>query len=66
MNGGARWLRFLEEGGLDKESGWRVEVLSPEQAERFRGFRVKEFGPEQYRCCLQSLELVVRGSGSSE
>ena len=38
-----RWLHFLEEGGLDWETGWRVEMLSPQQAERFGSFILRAF-----------------------
>ena len=56
-----RWVRFLEEGGLDWESGWRVEMLSAPQAQSFQSFVLQEYGEEQYRCCLRALEAVVAG-----
>jgi hypothetical protein len=56
-----RWLCFLQEGGVDIESGWRVEMLSPTQAERFRSFLIGEYGADVDRCCLRALEQIVRG-----
>jgi hypothetical protein len=61
-----RWIRFLEEGGTDWESGWQVELLFPQQAERFRRFILQEYGPDQYRCCVRSLKQVVGRAFSNE
>jgi hypothetical protein len=55
------WLRFLEEGGVDQESSWCVEMLSPEQAHRLRAFITREYGTDNYNCCLRSLDLVIQG-----
>jgi hypothetical protein len=51
-----RWYRFLEEGGWDQRTGWKVELLSPEEARRLRDFIVREYGSDTYACCLRSLE----------
>src|SRR5688500_18861003 len=59
-----RWLRFLGEGGLDWESGWRVEMLSPEQALRLREFVLRVYGADEHLCLLRSLRLVAeKGEG---
>jgi hypothetical protein len=54
-----RWFRFLGEGGLDYETGWRVEMLSALQAERFRSFLIREFREDDYLSCLRALQAVV-------
>lgn len=56
-----RWTCFLQEGGLDWESRWSVDMLAPEQAEQFRDFVMDEYGPDQYKCCLRALESVTQG-----
>jgi hypothetical protein len=56
----ARWQRFLGEGGLEEESGWQVEMLSPLQKNRLRAFLVREYGPEVIACCLRSLDNESR------
>jgi hypothetical protein len=58
-----RWIRFLEEGGMDWESGWRVEMLSPDQAFRLRVFILRVYRHDEYSCLLRSLHRVADGSG---
>jgi hypothetical protein len=53
------WTWFLQECGLDWESGWGVEMLSPQQAKRFREFIVLEYGSEEHKCCLRELQKRV-------
>lgn len=54
-----RWTCFLQEGGLDWESGWGVKMLSPTQAKQFRDFVVAEYGSEQHKCCLGELQKRI-------
>src|SRR5687768_1386232 len=52
-----RWWRFLEDGGLDWDTGWRVEMLSPQQAEILHRLITTEF---QVVCCLRLLTEVIQ------
>jgi hypothetical protein len=54
-----RWTHFLQEGGIDWESRWSVELLSHEQARHLREFVVSEYGPDEHRCCVRVLELAL-------
>jgi hypothetical protein len=55
-----RWWRFLEEGGLDWNTGWRVEMLSPQQAATLHRLITTEFRRSDVACCLRSLAEVIR------
>lgn len=55
----SRWAHFLQEGGLDWDTGWCVEMLPRLNAERLRALVVREYGPDQHRCCLRSLERAI-------
>ena len=59
-----RWTCFLQEGGIDWESRWDVSMLTPNQAERFFDFVLREYGPDQHRCCLRALESVRQAKPS--
>jgi len=37
-------LRLLEEDGWDAETGWRVEMLAPQQAGQLQEFIIREYG----------------------
>jgi hypothetical protein len=54
-----RWLGFLEEDGWDAETGWRVEMLAPQQAVHLQDFIIREYGPESYRGLLRALRSVT-------
>jgi hypothetical protein len=58
-----RWRWFLVEGGTDLESGWQVEMLSPEQALRLREFILRVYPSDELSCLLRSLRLVAEGEG---
>ena len=62
-----RWTCFLQEGGLDWESHWGVEMLSPQQAKRLRDFIVSEYGSEEHNCCLRELlkRITISEDGGS-
>lgn len=55
-----RWWRFLEEGGLDWDTGWRVEMISPQQAAILHQLITTEFQRSDLACCLRSLTEVIR------
>jgi hypothetical protein len=54
-----RWVRLLEEDGWDAESGWRVEMLTPQQAGRLQEFVIREYGPDSYRGLLRAIRAVT-------
>jgi hypothetical protein len=54
-----RWANFLEEGGIDWESGWRVEVLSPQQAERLRRFLIVNENRSGLATCFRILAEIA-------
>jgi hypothetical protein len=60
-----RWWRFLEEGGLDTDTGWCVEMLSPQQAETLRGLITRESQRPDLACCLRCLSEVIQGKRPS-
>ena len=55
-----RWWSFLEEGGLDWETKFRVEMLLPVQAKVLHSLISREFPPSSYQCCLRALREVIR------
>ncbi len=54
-----RWWRFLGEGGLDEGTGWRVEMLSPQQAETLYRLIIREFQRPDLAGCLRSINEVI-------
>ena len=60
-----RWTCFLGEGGIDWESRWSVEMLSPQQAKRLRDFIIVEYGSEQHKCCIRELEKCITAPDDS-
>ncbi len=54
-----RWGHFLEEGGLDRETGWQVEMLSPQQAAALHHLVTREFQRPDLACFFRSLAGVV-------
>ena len=54
-----RWFRFLGHDGWDAETGWRVEMLTPDQAARLHEFVVQEHGREPHRGLCRTLESVT-------
>jgi hypothetical protein len=52
-----RWTCFLQEGGIDWEARWGVEMLSPEHAVQLRDFVISEYGPDEHKCCIRALDL---------
>jgi hypothetical protein len=57
----SRWLRFIEHGGWDHETGWRVEMLSPDQASALSDFITDQYSNEEYREILRVLGAVRKG-----
>jgi hypothetical protein len=55
-----RWWHFLEEGGIDRDSGWQIEMLSLQQAEALHGLITREFQRADLAYCLRSLTEVMR------
>ncbi len=53
-----RWLRFLEEGGIDGESKWNVSLLSSNQAKCFRDFVLRAYEANEYKSLLRDLERM--------
>ncbi len=51
-----RWICFLQEGGIDWESRWKIEMLSPQQAKLFFDFMVSDYGSQEHKTCLLALE----------
>lgn len=60
-----RWWRFVEEGGLDYVTGWRVEMLSPSQAEILHRLVTKEYERPDLVGILRSLDDVRFSSKTS-
>ena len=42
-----RWISLLQEGGLDSETRWSVDMLSPKNPEKLCSFLVSEYGADQ-------------------
>jgi hypothetical protein len=55
-----RWGRFLGEGGLDLETGWRVGMLSPKQADILQRLITEQFPREELASCCRALAEVIR------
>lgn len=53
-----RWYMFLQEGGLDWSTGWRVEMLSSQQAEILHRLISTEFPGADFVDCVRSLAKV--------
>ncbi len=51
-----RWFRFVEHDGWDQESGWRISMLSPDQASALYDFITSEYGSVKYRHLLRILD----------
>ncbi|MBX3449028.1 MAG: hypothetical protein KF777_05670 [Planctomycetaceae bacterium] len=54
-----RWANFLEEGGIDWESGWRIEMLSPQQAERLHRFLIANENRSGLATCFRILAEIA-------
>jgi hypothetical protein len=54
-----RWVGLLEGDGWDAETGWRVEMLTPQQAGRLGEFVIREYGPDSYRGLLRALGALT-------
>jgi hypothetical protein len=57
------WFAFLHHGYIASQDRhisdwWRIDVLTPEQAERLRGFLVAEYG-DRYVDLVRSLESLA-------
>jgi hypothetical protein len=52
------WVFLLEHNGWDADTGWRVEMLAPQQAAQLHEFIVREYGRDEYRGLLRALEAV--------
>jgi hypothetical protein len=55
-----RWFRFVEDGGWDQESGWRISMLSPDQASACHDFLMREYGGDEYQLLLRLLDQSRR------
>ena len=53
------WIGLLEADGWDAETGWRVEMLTPQQADHLQEFAIREYGPDSYRGLLRALRAVT-------
>jgi hypothetical protein len=53
-----RWVKLLEEDGWDAETGWRVEMLTPQQAGHLQEFVNRKHGPDSYRGLLRVLRTI--------
>ena len=51
-----RWIRLLEEGGDDYASGWCVEMMRAEDAQRLHSFVREQYGDVDYGGLLRRLE----------
>jgi hypothetical protein len=58
--GERRWVRLLEHDGWDAETGWRVEMLAPQQAGYLQELIIREYGADSYRGLLRALRAVTR------
>ena len=54
-----RWVRLLEADGWDAETGWRVEMVTPQLAGHLQEFVTREYGPDSYRGLLRVLRAVT-------
>jgi hypothetical protein len=57
-----RWFRFIGHDGWDQETGWKVEVLAPEQAAALSDPIMSEYGCQEYRGLLRVLDTVGRNA----
>jgi hypothetical protein len=55
-----RWWRFVENGGLDWETGWRVELLFARQADALYQLVEREFHRPGLNSCLRVLDEIRR------
>jgi hypothetical protein len=54
-----RWLVFLESGGWDAESGFKVDMLSRNQAAELHALLVREYGEGLSGGCIQILARLI-------
>ena len=52
------WIRFLEES-YDQWTGWSPDSLSPDRTRALHAFVLREYGNEQYRAFLKSIENIL-------
>ena len=58
-----RWLGFLEHSGWDAESGFKVDMLTLDQARELHGFLIREYGASLSGGCIEILERrISRGT----
>jgi hypothetical protein len=57
-----RWVGLLDADGWDAETGWRVGMLTPQQADYLQDFVIREYGPDSYRGLLRALRAVIGAS----
>jgi len=60
-----RWWRFLEEGGLDWDTKWRVAMLSPQQADALHRLIAKELDRPDLASYLRALDEAMRRNDHS-
>jgi hypothetical protein len=53
-----RWVGLLEGDGWDAETGWRVEMLAPQQRRHLEELIIREYGPDSYPGLLRVLTAV--------
>ena len=53
------WLVFLESGGWDAESGFKVDMLTPGQARELHDLLIREYGANLSGGCLQVLKRKI-------
>ena len=57
-----RWLRFVGHHGWDQESGWNITMLSPDQSSALYDLLTSEYGSDEYRHLLRTLDESRRKS----
>lgn len=60
-----RWGVFLESGGWDAESGFKVDMLSLAQARELHALLLREYGPRLSDACIQILARRINTGVSS-
>jgi hypothetical protein len=54
-----RWVQFLEADGWDSKSGWRIQMLTPQQAGHLRDLVIREYGSNSSRGLIRALRAVM-------